>query len=69
MWDINHPYPPQEDFTCHRLDGPSTPTRRSPRRIGSRWSALRVSVGLRVAGTGWRVMLSAVLGLRSWLGW
>ena len=38
MWDINDPYPPQEDFTCHRLDGPSTPTRRSPRRIGSRWS-------------------------------
>ena len=21
MWDIKHPYPPQEDFTCHRLDG------------------------------------------------
>ena len=31
--------------------------------------ALRVSVGLRVAGTGWRVMLSGCLGLRSCVGW
>ena len=31
--------------------------------------ALRVDVGCGVAGTGWRVTLSAGLGLRSWRGW
>ncbi len=31
--------------------------------------ALRVNVGCGVAGVGWVVMLSGVLGLRSWWGW
>ena len=33
------------------------------------FEALRVNVGFGVAGTGWRVMLSGVLGLGSWWGW
>ena len=40
-----------------------------PGEVPSELSALRVFVGLRTAGTGWRVMLSGCRGLRSCGGW
>ncbi len=38
-------------------------------KAGGNLLALRVNVGCGVAGVGWVVMLSGVLGLRSWWGW